>query len=554
MNWLLGIGLTNALVSAVLAAAAAAFGATCRRPALVHALWLIVLFKLLTPPLWNVRIDRLLPARPDGSSGGFEMAMAATSGNDSSVEAPVQMSPLFEDDALVRPVERSPDLAPPPARRDGAWKGWAAVVLAVWGAGSLVCLIVIIVRIGRFCHLLRQSETASDELRMLALTSARRIGLSRVPEVCFVPGLVCPMLFGVVGRPRVLVPRGLWGRLSPPQRSSLLMHEMAHLKRRDHWVRRVELAVVVLYWWWPVAWWARGRLREAEEACCDAWVIWTLPGVGRAYAGAILEAVEFVSAGPALPPALASGMGQQFDQLRRRLTMITCERRISRTLPWYGRLAVAALGCALLPLAPSSRAQADDEERPATVAPVPPVDPVAPRVQVGEIDRIPLEDLEAKIRSKLDRVDLKVEKESKLDEKEAKQAAKERDQEVAEARAEVRELSRQLERATRRLAELEAKRHGWKGELAERPKESQPGAQPLQPQQLQQQNYREMAKKLAGNDAAMRARERRLSEIEQNLQSLLREVQSMRRDRERGGVKGPMPVPPTEKPAPGPKQ
>ena len=51
MDNLLHVGLSNALAAAVLALLAA--GATVclrRRPALVHGLWLLVVFKLLTPP------------------------------------------------------------------------------------------------------------------------------------------------------------------------------------------------------------------------------------------------------------------------------------------------------------------------------------------------------------------------------------------------------------------------------------------------------------------------------------------------------------------------
>ena len=44
-------GLGNALVALVLAVVALVVGLVCRRPAVVHALWLLVLLKLVTPPL-----------------------------------------------------------------------------------------------------------------------------------------------------------------------------------------------------------------------------------------------------------------------------------------------------------------------------------------------------------------------------------------------------------------------------------------------------------------------------------------------------------------------
>ena len=56
MNALLEVGLSNAAQAAVLVPAAALLGRCLRRrPAVVHALWVLVLLKLVTPSL--VRID-----------------------------------------------------------------------------------------------------------------------------------------------------------------------------------------------------------------------------------------------------------------------------------------------------------------------------------------------------------------------------------------------------------------------------------------------------------------------------------------------------------------
>src|SRR5262249_19110720 len=118
-----------------------------------------------------------------------------------------------------------------------------------------------------------------------------------------------PMLWTLARTPRLLIPVSLWQRLSEEQRRTLLVHELAHLRRRDHWIRLLELLVLGLYWWHPVVWWARRALREVEEQCCDAWVVWALPADAPAYASALVETVAFLSqARPALP-VMASGVG-----------------------------------------------------------------------------------------------------------------------------------------------------------------------------------------------------------------------------------------------------
>jgi hypothetical protein len=152
---------------------------------------------------------------------------------------------------------------------------------------------------------------------------AGRLGLRHGPRAWLVPAAVSPLLWALAGRPRVLLPAALWSRLPEPQRDALLLHELAHLKRGDHWVRRLELVVLGLYWWLPTAWWARAQLQRAEEECCDAWVVWAAPRAAEEYALALVETVQFLSGGPAALPAASAAGG---PGLKRRVTMILTQK------------------------------------------------------------------------------------------------------------------------------------------------------------------------------------------------------------------------------------
>jgi hypothetical protein len=162
---------------------------------------------------------------------------------------------------------------------------------------------------------------------------------------------ISPLLWAFVGEPRVLVPASLLDRLTEEQWDTLLAHELAHLRRRDHWVRLLELAVIGLYWWHPIVWWARHKLREAEEQCCDAWVVWALPGAAEVYATTLVEAVTYLSGARSVLPLAASGIGQM-HLLKRRLTMIM-HGTTPRAMSAGGSLAVFGLAAVLLPLYPT---------------------------------------------------------------------------------------------------------------------------------------------------------------------------------------------------------
>src|SRR3954463_16575744 len=306
MSHLLQLGLANAIAAALLAAAVAAPAFVLRRryPAVVHALWLLVLLKLVTPPLWKIPVSWQQPARDGTRAGAVETVGAAT---EESAEERVASG---ETEIVDTPV-----LVPPPEPESD----WAAVAVwsvgAVWVGGSLACLALIVTRSVRFRRLLRHAEPVPADVRRRATHIASRFGLRECPGVWFVPGAVCPMLWALGPDARLLLPRGLWDRLDDGQRETPVAPELAHLRRRDHWVRLIEVAVTVLYWWNPVLWWARRGLREAEEQCCDAWVVWSMPAGVRHYMGAFLGGVEFFShptPGGAPPPpavpALASGM------------------------------------------------------------------------------------------------------------------------------------------------------------------------------------------------------------------------------------------------------
>jgi beta-lactamase regulating signal transducer with metallopeptidase domain len=341
METLLHAGLANAVAATALAVLAIVVERTIRRPAVSHAFWLLVLLKLLSPPLVQV------PVPSSGVPGRLP------------TPRPESVSPA-SNDRVLRPAAGGGRLDPAPggesdtpvtrSQRRGADVSWPAAVLAAWLAGSLAYWSVAGVRMVRFARLMRLASAPPPELRQRVARLAEALGIRRVPDVVLVPGTVSPLLWAPGRSARILLPAVLWNRLDEMQRDALLVHELAHLRRGDHRVRLVELAALGLYWWFPVAWMARRQLEDAEERCCDGWVARILPGSAAGYAGALVEAVAFLSPARAAVPPGASGGGQA-RQLKRRVTMIL-QGNVARPLGRRGFLVVLVCGAALLPLVP----------------------------------------------------------------------------------------------------------------------------------------------------------------------------------------------------------
>ncbi|MGA2258812.1 MAG: M56 family metallopeptidase, partial [Thermoguttaceae bacterium] len=395
--------LANAIVAMVLAILVAAITRVVRHPPLAHFLWLLVLLKLVTPPLrsFEIPIPRTAAVVETSTatlSPVSQIARAATpcqeaakqdqpvefesarTGGEESGElaaVPAVLPPPVNLDlpflAETRQSSQRPDtldnragsLAPkvswpertpetvimptaPTASTRWSWESSLSVAGWVWLAGSALWFTVAALRVMRFERCRRQAEPAPASLQAEARRLARQLGLAHCPAIRVVQGRLPPLLWAMTGKATILLPALLLEQMPPSQQAMVVAHEMAHFARRDHWFRWLEVLVFGIYWWFPVAWWARRQLHHAAEQCCDAWVVWLFPNGAHCYARSLLETIDFLSRARAFSPVGASSLGQfHFHSLQRRFRMIL-SRSMTRRMPWSMRITAVLVGLAIL--------------------------------------------------------------------------------------------------------------------------------------------------------------------------------------------------------------
>ncbi len=215
----------------------------------------------------------------------------------------------------------------------------------IWISGVAALVLVGLVRLAHVVRLARSASPASESVERMVWSVAEELGVPSAPLVRMTPRPVTPMVL-CLGRPTLLLPQGLWSQLDDAGRRAVVTHEVAHLRRRDHWMSWLDLVVGVIYWWHPGVWWARRQLCEQADASCDAWVVALRPESRRAYAEALLAARSQSSQDYFAAPAVGLGVTtRRTKRFARRLTMVMTEQKApGRSLSGAGLASVLSFG------------------------------------------------------------------------------------------------------------------------------------------------------------------------------------------------------------------
>jgi beta-lactamase regulating signal transducer with metallopeptidase domain len=170
--------------------------------------------------------------------------------------------------------------------------GWLPLMLA--GAALAWCAVQSL----RICHsyiYLRRLKASgvkpSPELRVSfdEWVIGGRVG--RNVRLLMSDQIVSPVAVGF-RNPAVLLPSSLVGHLDNNDLDHMLLHELAHLARRDDWTNLIVRAGWAMVGFYPVAAFILKRIDEERELACDDWVV-EMTGSAKPYALSLSRLVEF---------------------------------------------------------------------------------------------------------------------------------------------------------------------------------------------------------------------------------------------------------------------
>jgi beta-lactamase regulating signal transducer with metallopeptidase domain len=131
------------------------------------------------------------------------------------------------------------------------------------------------------------------------------------------------------GRPTIAVAPSLLTALEPSELDRVLVHEWAHVRRRDDLVHVAQVAIRAVAGWHPAVWWLERRLHVEREVACDELTV-AITGSPASYAACLVKLADARGAErtPLAAPAMLRAAG-----LRSRVTRIVSQRTLLAPAP-----------------------------------------------------------------------------------------------------------------------------------------------------------------------------------------------------------------------------
>jgi beta-lactamase regulating signal transducer with metallopeptidase domain len=275
------------------------------RAVLRYYLWMLILVKLVLPTTLSSptglaywvgdKLPGILPAKSVAS----EESETTMPGNE-----PLEALPIREVRVIALPTDRTnPEtmVAGPveSGRAAGLSITWEAVVLLTWLAGVITMTLLLIQRMFFVRGLVAQSKDATDKLSDMLEQCSERLGIRRAVALKMSPVAASPSICGLF-RPTILVPQALSEKLNTRQLKSILLHELAHIKRGDLWVSFIQTVLQIVYIYNPLLWVANVIIRKIREEAVDETVLVAMGEQAEDYPETLLSVSKLAFRRPAL--------------------------------------------------------------------------------------------------------------------------------------------------------------------------------------------------------------------------------------------------------------
>lgn len=221
------------------------------------------------------------------------------------------------------------------------------IIFSVWLIGVISLTIYTIhLTIKQKC-IIKDSLRANDSYIINLLEECKHtMNIKDNPVLIESSVIRSPMVMGAIW-PHIVLPTGITNHLSRTELRFILLHELAHLRRRDLYINWIISFLQILHWFNPFIWYAFYQMRQDRELACDAYVLSTLkPDEYKSYGAAIISFLEKYSSS-AYDYTIA-GLASGSSHIKKRIVMIATYKKETAARVIWGLLLFLLMGCFVL--------------------------------------------------------------------------------------------------------------------------------------------------------------------------------------------------------------
>lgn len=192
---------------------------------------------------------------------------------------------------------------------------YASAISLAWSVGALLFSLRLLAGWFFITRLRQQAIPLGSPWTSVMDQLAAQLSLSRTVQLAESATLHAPVAIGYL-KPMILVPTGMLTGLTPEEAETILLHELAHIRRHDYLVNIIQSVFESLLFFNPFVWMISAIIRREREHCCDDAVV-AYHGNPLAYAYALTRLEEVRLTHSSLALSLAENKNQLLNRIKR---------------------------------------------------------------------------------------------------------------------------------------------------------------------------------------------------------------------------------------------
>ncbi len=210
---------------------------------------------------------------------------------------------------------------------------WIAPTEVIFHSNQLLKLFCMIWVFGSLwrCYNLYQSHQKTVKLAKSSQRSEQLLPLAQQYQIEILASkqITSPSVVGLF-KPKVIIPRQFIRQFSLQQLTPIVLHELAHIQRRDTWISLLQEMIAVIFWWSPIVRILNKRIHIDRELACDLRAAKQISS--KLYAQSLIDCARMMITQKR--SVLAMGLFSQKKELLQRVEQVLASKKIIQPSLW----------------------------------------------------------------------------------------------------------------------------------------------------------------------------------------------------------------------------